>query len=49
VHVVDDGKLAITGLAREGLNVDGDPFVRIIASKPGSMSIQLRPRSAHRV
>jgi hypothetical protein len=39
VHVVGDGRLTITGLAREGFNVDGDPFVRIVASKPGSMSI----------
>ena len=39
VHVANTGRLAITGLGREGFNVDGDPFVRIIASKPGSLSI----------
>jgi hypothetical protein len=29
VNVLDDGRVAITGLAREGFNADGDPFVRV--------------------
>jgi sensor domain DACNV-containing protein/DisA checkpoint controller-like protein len=40
VHVLDDGTLAITGLAREGFNTDADPFVKIIASRPGCLSIR---------
>src|SRR5262249_28082513 len=40
VHVLADGTLAITGLAREGFNADSDPFVKIVAPKPGSLSIR---------
>jgi hypothetical protein len=40
VRVVDDGSLAITGLAREGVNADSDAFVKIIASNPGCLSIR---------
>jgi hypothetical protein len=40
VNVLDDGRVAITGLAREGFNADGDPFVRIVASRPGCLSIR---------
>jgi hypothetical protein len=40
VNVLQDGSLAIAGLAREGFNVDPDPFVKIIASRPGSLSIR---------
>ena len=40
VRVLEDGTLAITGLAREGLNADSDPFVKIIASRPGCLSIR---------
>jgi hypothetical protein len=40
VHVLDEGTLAIIGLAREGFNTDADPFVKIIASKPGCLSIR---------
>jgi hypothetical protein len=40
VHVLDDGELAITGLAREGFNTDADPFVKIVASKPGCLSVR---------
>jgi Probable sensor domain DACNV len=40
VNVLDDGRVAITGLAREGFNADGDPFVRIVASRPGYLSIR---------
>ena len=40
VRVLDNGKLAITGLAREGLNADSDTFVKIIASSPGCLSIR---------
>src|SRR4029453_3133243 len=43
VNVLDDGRIAITGLAREGFNANGDPFVRIVASRPGCLSI----RSGH--
>ena len=40
VGVLDDGRLAITGLAREGFNGGPDPFVKIIASRPGCLSIR---------
>jgi len=40
VNVLDDGRVAITGLAREGFNADGDPFVRVVASRPGCLSIR---------
>ena len=40
VNVLQDGRVAITGLAREGFNTDGDPFVRILASRPGCLSIR---------
>ena len=40
VNVLPDGSLAITGLAREGFSVVPDPFVKIIASRPGCLSIR---------
>jgi hypothetical protein len=40
VGVLDDGTLAITGLAREGFNTGPDPFVKIIASRPGCLSVR---------
>ena len=40
VGVLDDGTLAITGLAREGVNTGPDPFVKIVTSRPGCLSIR---------
>jgi hypothetical protein len=40
VGVLDDGRLAITGLAREGSHTGADPFIRIIAPRPGCLSIR---------
>jgi hypothetical protein len=40
VRVVEDGNLAITGLAREGADADSQAFVKIIASTPGCLSIR---------
>ena len=40
VCVLEDGSLAITGLAREGANTDSKAFVKIIASNPGALSIR---------
>jgi hypothetical protein len=40
VNLLRDGTLAIAGLAREGFSVDPDPFVKIIAARPGSLSIR---------
>jgi sensor domain DACNV-containing protein len=40
VGVLEDGALAITGLAREGIHIGADPFIRIIASRPGCLSIR---------
>ena len=46
---LEDGSLAITGCAREGLNADSDAFVKIIASNPGCSLDPSRPRSAARL
>jgi hypothetical protein len=40
VRVLEDGSLAITGLAREGADADSDAFVKIIASTPGCLTIR---------
>jgi hypothetical protein len=40
VGVLNDGRLAITGLGREGVHVGPDPFVRITAPRPGCLSIR---------
>jgi hypothetical protein len=40
VGVLPDGTLAITGLAREGLNTGANPFIKIVASRPGCLSIR---------
>jgi len=40
VSLRPDGSLGIAGWAREGFNVDPDPFVKIIASKPGALAIR---------
>ena len=43
VNVLPDGSLVIAGLAREGFSVVSDPFVKIITSRPGCLSV----RSGH--
>jgi hypothetical protein len=40
VNLLPDGSLVIAGLAREGFNAGSDPFVKIIASRPGCLSIR---------
>ena len=40
VNVLPDGSLVIAGLAREGFSVVSDPFVKIITSRPGCLSIR---------
>ncbi len=40
VSILPDGSLGISGLAREGFNVDPDPFVKISVSRPGSLAIR---------
>jgi hypothetical protein len=40
VGVLENGTLAITGLAREGVNTGPDPFVKIVTSRPGCLSIR---------
>ena len=40
VGVLENGSLAITGLAREGVNAGPDPFVKIITTRPGCLSIR---------
>jgi hypothetical protein len=40
VNVERDETLVIAGLAREGFNVDPDPFLKIVTSRPGCLSIR---------
>jgi sensor domain DACNV-containing protein len=40
VNIARDHSLVISGLVHEGFNVDPDPFVKIIASRPGCLSIR---------
>jgi hypothetical protein len=40
VGVLEDGSLAIIGLAREGVNSGPDPFVKILTSRPGCLEIR---------
>lgn len=35
-----DGGLAIAGLVREGVGVDGDPYLKVLAPRPGELSIR---------
>jgi hypothetical protein len=36
----EDGKLCIDGLMREGFNYEGDPFVKVIVERPGTLSLR---------
>jgi CheY-like chemotaxis protein len=36
-----EGRLVIAGLVREGVNLEGDPFLKIIVPKPGALSIRV--------
>jgi DisA bacterial checkpoint controller nucleotide-binding len=40
VNVKHDGTLVIAGLAREGFNVDPDPFIKIMTPRPGCLFIR---------
>jgi hypothetical protein len=40
VGLIDSDTLAVTGLARPGVSVGHDPFVTILAPKPGCLSIR---------
>jgi hypothetical protein len=40
VGVLEDGTLAVIGLAREGVNSGPDPFVKIFTSRPGCLEIR---------
>ena len=40
VGVLDNGTLGIIGLAREGVTSGPDPFVKIVTSRPGCLSIR---------
>ena len=40
VNVLPDDTLAIAGLAREGFTAGRDPFVKVLASRPGFLSIR---------
>ncbi len=38
---VQEGHLVISGLAREGVNLEGDPALKIVIHRPGGMSIRM--------
>jgi len=40
VRLHDDDRLAVAGLAREGISLDADPFLKIIVPRPGGLSIR---------
>ena len=40
VHLAGRGRLVIGGLAREGFDAEPDPFVKIVAHRPGSLSVR---------
>jgi hypothetical protein len=40
VQVIGAGGLAITGLAREGFNTGDDPFLKIVATRPGCLAVR---------
>jgi hypothetical protein len=40
VHLAGRDRLVIGGLAREGFDTSPDPFVKIVATKPGSLSVR---------
>jgi hypothetical protein len=37
---VQGGKLALIGLAREGPSADGDPSIKVVATRPGCLSVR---------
>jgi hypothetical protein len=41
VHVAGRNRLVIGGLAREGVDAEPDPFVKIVAGRPGSLSVRI--------
>lgn len=38
---LEEGRLVITGLAREGVNLEGDRALKIVVQKPGGLSIRV--------
>jgi Probable sensor domain DACNV len=40
VNLLEDGRVAITGLIREGFNASDDPLLHILSSRPGCLSIR---------
>ncbi len=43
VRLSEEGELQIAGLAREGFNYEGDPFLKVLSARPGTLSL----RSGH--
>ncbi len=40
VRLLDDGSLGVAGLAREGIGLDDDPFLKLVAVHPGGLSVR---------
>lgn len=36
----EDGQLEVAGLAREGFDAEGDPFLEVVSPKPGGLSLR---------
>lgn len=37
---VEEGKLSLIGLAREGPSAEADPFIKVVATRPGCLSVR---------
>jgi len=40
VRLLDDGSLGVAGLAREGIGLDDDSFLKLAAMRPGGLSVR---------
>lgn len=40
IRISHEDRLVISGLAREGINLEGDPFLKIVAPRPGNLSFR---------
>jgi len=40
VRLLDEGRLGVAGLAREGIGLDDDPFLKLVAGHPGELSVR---------
>jgi len=41
VRLLDDGSLGVAGIAREGIGLDDDPFLKLVTARPGGISVRV--------